>query len=230
MKRSVLDPLRAILARHGLAALAYWLAVRCLNWAVEFKMLRALVAHCPNPKFLKCPSGYRAMVLTENMVYEFSRDPINEMSQRFVDEALQRGDQCYAILDGDALAAYGWYAFGATPIGLPGMLLCYRSDYVYMYKGLTHDRYRGQRLHAIGMTLALRHYRSSGRKGLVSYVESVNFDSLKSCKRMGYLVFGSVYVVKILGRHFSFSSAGCSEYGFRLARSDSGCAGLLFGK
>jgi hypothetical protein len=230
MKRSVLDPLRAALARHGVAALAYQWAVRCLNWAVEFKVLRALVAHRPHPDFLNCPSGYRAMVLTENTVRQFSRDPVNEMSKQFIDEALHRGDQCYAIVDGDTLAAYGWYAFGATPIGLPGMLLRYRDDHVYMYKGFTHDRYRGQRLHGIGMTLALRHYRSTGRMGLISYVESVNFDSLKSCKRMGYLEFGSVYVVKLFGRYFSYSSAGCAEYGFRLTCSGSGSAGLLFGK
>src|SRR5437667_315175 len=82
-------------------------------------------------------------------------------------------------------AAYGWYASAATPVA-PGLVLHFAPGYVYMYKGFTHDLHRGKRLHAIGMTRALQHYRSSGFKGVVSYVESSNFDSLKSCARMGY--------------------------------------------
>jgi hypothetical protein len=47
-------------------------------------------------------------------------------------------------------------------------------------------------------------------------VESTNFDSLKSCDRMGYRVFGSIYVVSLFGRHFSFASSGCKPFGFKL--------------
>jgi hypothetical protein len=87
-----------------------------------------------------------------------------------------------------------------------------------MYKGFTDSRYRGQRLHAIGMTRALEHYLSKGFGGIVSYVESTNFDSLKSCFRMGYRVFGSIYVVRIFGRDFAFSSPGCRRFDFRVER------------
>jgi L-amino acid N-acyltransferase YncA len=85
-----------------------------------------------------------------------------------------------------------------------------------MYKGFTGERYRGKRLHAIGMTRALDEYLKRGYRGLVSYVESTNFDSLKSCDRMGYRVFGSIYVVSLFGRHFSFASSGCKPFGFKL--------------
>lgn len=60
-------------------------------------------------------------------------------------EAQARGDQCYAIRDDNVLAAYGWYSFGYTPIGLPGLVLNFSP-----YKGFTDSRYRGQRLHAVG--------------------------------------------------------------------------------
>jgi hypothetical protein len=85
-----------------------------------------------------------------------------------------------------------------------------------MYKGFTDPRYRGQRLHAIGMTRALHEYRRRGLRGIVSYVESTNFDSLKSCFRMGYKVFGSIYLARLLGRHFARSSPGCEPYAFRV--------------
>jgi hypothetical protein len=83
-----------------------------------------------------------------------------------------------------------------------------------MYKGFTDKRYRGQRLHAIGMTRALQHYLDTGYRGIVSYVESTNFDSLKSCFRMGYEVFGSVYVLQLFGRYFTLSSPGCKAFDF----------------
>jgi len=224
-----MESLRLKLRRHGAAATAYEMAVKALGAVAEFKILRGVFVERPDPAFIECP--YQPLLLDEAALRRFAGDPANEMSREFIDEATARGDQCYAICDGERLAAYGWYAFGATPIGIPGVLLHYSPGYVYMYKGFTHTDYRGQRLHAIGMTRALRHYLSKGYKGIVSYVESINFDSLKSCFRMGYSVFGTVYVVKVFGRYLSFSTPGCSKYEFRVERAGGRAAtGLIFGK
>jgi hypothetical protein len=65
---------------------------------------------------------------------------------------------------------------------------------------------------------------------MVSYVESTNFDSLKSCFRMGYRVFGSIYVIRLLGRSFAFSSPGCTPFGFRLEIARERAAGAVIGK
>jgi hypothetical protein len=100
-----------------------------------------------------------------------------------------------------------------------------------MYKGFTHNDYRGKRLHAIGMTRALQHYLSIGYKGIVSYVESINFDSLKSCFRMGYSVFGTVYVFQAFGRYYGLSTPGCRKYAFRVERvAGPAPSTLIFGK
>jgi hypothetical protein len=214
----MLHKLLVRLRRHGLSGAAHQLSLGALNCFVEFKILRALYVERPDPAFLGCPGPYTAGFLPEKTLRQFASDAKCELSDDFLDATLLRGDECYAICDGEALAAYGWYSCGPTPIGLPGLLLQFSPAYVYMYKGFTHDRYRGQRLHAIGMTMALRHYVSNGFKGIVSYVESGNFDSLKSCFRMGYRVFGSVYVIKLFGRYFTFTSPGCEKFGFRLAR------------
>jgi hypothetical protein len=222
--------LEARIQRHGMTSTAYDLAMRALNsGTAKVKVLKGVVVERPHPDFLECPR-YTPMLLSEQAIRAAASDPVNEMSQRFVNEALARGDQCFAICDGDRLAAYGWYAFGPTPINLPDLLLHYRSGWVYMYKGFTHADYRGQRLHAIGMTLALQHYRSKGFKGIVSYVESTNFDSLKSCFRMGYTVFGAVYVMRALGRNFAWSSPGCERFDFRVQAPPTGAAPLTLGK
>jgi hypothetical protein len=48
------------------------------------------------------------------------------------------------------------------------------AERAFLGKGFTLPRYRGQRLHAIGMTRALCHYLAKGRRGIVCYVESTN--------------------------------------------------------
>jgi hypothetical protein len=51
---------------------------------------------------------------------------------------------------------------------------------------------------------------------MLLYVDATNLDSLKSCARMGWRVFGTAYVVKLFGRSFVCCSPGCARYGFRL--------------
>jgi hypothetical protein len=182
------------------------------------KILRGLHAAHADASFLQCPASYTAGFLATSELRKYARRPESEMSSRFLDEALARGDECYAIRDGDALAAYGWYSFGRTPVGLQDLVLAFSPGYVYMYKGFTDVRYRGQRLHAIGMTRALQHYLGRGYKGIVSYVEAANFESLRSCQRMGYRRFGSIYTLRFFGRHYAFSSPGCRRFAFRLER------------
>jgi hypothetical protein len=85
-----------------------------------------------------------------------------------------------------------------------------------MYKGYTHPKYRGRRLHAIGMTRALQAYQERAYKGLISYVESNNYSSLKSVYRMGYVDFGRIYVARIFGRYYLWATPGCRAFGFEL--------------
>ena len=202
--------------RKGVSAALHDLSLKAVNAVVLFKILRGVFIERFDPAFLISPERYTPLFLPAETIRNFARDPENGMPEDFLAEALSKGDECFGFLDGERLAAYGWYSFTPTRIDPADLLLRFGGDYVYMYKGFTHPRYRGQRLHAIGMTMALREYLSKGRKGLVSYVESNNFDSLKSCHRMGYAEFGSVYVMKLLGRYFTYSSRGCRRFGFRV--------------
>lgn len=195
--------------------------LKAINSFIPYKVLKGVTISQVNADFLKSPDGYTAMFLSPSMLREFAKDPVYELSERFLEEAASKGDQCYAICDGGALASYGWYSFRPTRIDPPDLLLHFGSEYVYMYKGFTHASYRGQRLHAIGMSLALQDYRSRGYQGIVSYIESNNFDSLKSCARMGYTIFGTAYVGKIFGHRFQHCSRGCEKVGFRLERASS---------
>lgn len=210
--------IRTGIQRHGLVNTLYAHSLKAIETLFALKILRGVHVARPDPSFLQCAERYTPGFLPATQLREHARNPGSELSSGFLDEALARGDECYAIREGDSLAAYGWYSFGRTPIGIPDLVLNFSSDYVYMYKGFTDSRHRGQRLHAIGMTRALEHYLGEGYTGMVSYVEAANFDSLKSCFRMGYSVFGSIYVIRLFGHHHAFSSPGCRRFGFRLNR------------
>jgi len=205
--------------RHGWRHTLHHVLLKAINSVVLFKILRGVWIERADPAFLTCPEGYTGRFLPEKVLRDFSRDPDNGMPESFLDEALPRGDECFGICDGATLAAYGWYATKPTHIDPPDLLLRFSGEYVYMYKGFTHVRHRGKRLHAIGMTMALQHCLSRGSRGLVSYVESDNFDSLKSVFRMGYAAFGSIYVMKIFGRYITYSSPGCRKFGFRVGQA-----------
>src|SRR5438046_5921952 len=183
------------LARHGWRNTLKARAFRTLDRALRVSILRGFCIEEPRPAFLKCPQGYEAGFLNARELRRYARDPEHELSRQFVNDALARGDRCYAIRDGDALAAYTWYSTSTTPIGIPNLGVSCGGGYVYVYKAFTHPRYRGQRLHAIGKTQALARYRARGYKGLVSYVDAGNLESLKSCFRMGCRPFGAVLVL-----------------------------------
>jgi len=206
--------------RHGTAALLHLLCIRLINRLFPFKILRGECVARVDAGFIDYPPHYTPSFLAPRALHDFAADPATEMSRPFVDDALRNGDECYAICDGKKLAAYGWYSTRPTPIKPPELVLHFAEGYVYMYKGFTETPYRGQRLHAIGKTRALQHYLESGYRGMLSYVESTNFDSLRSNARMGAQLFGSIYVLQLFGRYFTFSSPGCKAFDFRVASTE----------
>jgi ribosomal protein S18 acetylase RimI-like enzyme len=214
----IVGKIRRKLRRHGFPATLHAYGMRAVNSVVLFRILRGLCLQEAHPVFLKCPAGFNAAFAPQAALRDLALNPDNGLSLKFVDRALSRGDQCFMICDGRIPAAYGWYSFKPAPIGLPGFVLNFDPRFVYMYKGFTHPRYRGRRLYALGMSLALQHYLSRGFHGLVCYVESTNFASLKACARAGYRRFGSLYVLKLFDFRLALSTPGCERIGFRLER------------
>jgi hypothetical protein len=221
---------RRKLERYGLRGAVCQQALQILQRALGLKILVGVHVARADPSFLEQPEGYLPGFLSAGQLRGYARDPASEMTPAFVEQALVRHDECYALRAGEELAAYGWYSFRSTPVGLGDLELHFGADHVYMYKGFTDARHRGRRLHAVGMTRALQHYLGAGYKGLVSYVEATNFDSLKSCERMGYEVFGLIFVLRLFGCHIALSSPGCARFGFRLRRASAAASDLGFGK
>jgi len=214
---SAITTLRRNVRNHGAPAAIYDVVVRSINRFVYLKNFECVAIEQVDPGSLTLPAHLECVRLDNLRLSLFGGVRENELPEEFVRDALAAGDECYAVLDGDTLASYGWYSKRPTLVN-SDLRLHFNRQYVYMYKGFTSKLYRGQRLHAIGMMLALDEYRKQGFKGLVSYVESNNFDSLKSCYRMGYKTCGHLRVLRLAGRYFIQRGQGCSDYGLELQR------------
>lgn len=213
-RRSLRELLRSDLEHFGFKRTVYDLTVRTVNRLMLLKIFQGIWIDQVHADFLELEPGFRAEFLAAERLRAFAQDPETELSDEFLDAALAKGDRCYAILEGENnLAAYGWYSNQPTEAS-DGLEVVFSPDYMYMYKGYTHPKYRGRRLHAIGMNRALRDFREQGYLGLVSYVESNNFSSLKSCYRMGYNDIGRVLVTRFVGRPLTMTGRGCRQYGF----------------
>lgn len=191
--------------------------LRTIRTRFVFKVLRCFCTDRVNPALLE-QTPFTVQVLTAKIVREVAADPELDMTPEFVAEAVSKGDACLGVFDGDTLAAYTWYSSKPTRIVPPDLVLHFDDAYMYIYKAFTRPRYRGQRLHAIGKTTALKGYQAQGFLGLLSYVEYLNFSSIKSVKRIGGKQFGSIWVIGAFGHYLIHRSRGCHRFGFRMER------------
>ncbi len=190
-----------------------------VNRVVFFRVLKCIQVSKVDPKYLAIDPRFQHRFLDNATLRYFSGDPKYDLSPEFLDEALAKGDQCYGIIEDDRLASFGWYSVAPTKIS-DDLRFCFGRRYVYMYKGFTDPDYRGQRLHALGMTLALKRFRERGAEGLVSYVYATNFDSLRSCYRMGYTDVGQIYCLRAGDRYWIHADASCRRLGVSVEAMD----------
>lgn len=213
---------RDTVTRYGVQAAATNIAYRAACKVIDVTILKgvSLTNNSLDRTYVEEDAGYRWRFLDGDTLRRAvrRRGAALEMDEAFLDDALARGDRCYGALDGDTIAAYGWYSTIPTPI-TDDMILHFDSAYAYMYKGYTLREYRGKRLHGIGMARAMDAYVREGRRGLVSVVDAANFASLRSCYRLGYRSFGQLVYARIAGRYFTYATGGCEEYSFYLTPS-----------
>ena len=208
----------------GVGAAVRDLEYRAINHILDVRILKGMTAVMEDvDRSLFDTGGFAVRIGGADELRAAAATPTwaEEMSPTFVEQALGRGDECAAIFDGDKLVSIGWYARRPTPIS-PSLSLAFDPAWTYMYKGFTLKSHRGKRLHGIGMTFALDHYTKAGARGLISYVEFNNLSSLRSVEKMGYRLFGDIYLAKLRGHELFWSTPGCRSYGFHLIRSDEG--------
>ena len=221
--RNAIDNLRERVRRDGLGAALHQVECRLLGGLGQFQILKGMTARVQD---VRDPALFDAGALQARFVEAgelraLAADPASQITPEFLRDAFARGDRCYALFDGAALAAYGWYAERATPLD-EHFTLHFGRGWTYMFKGYTLPAWRGKRLHAIGMCRALRALTDEGRHGLISCVASDNFASLHSVTRMGYRIFGQATLLRIGAVAATWASAGCAAYGFLVEAHQAG--------
>ena len=155
--------------------------------------------------------------LSAEEIARFAEDPAYDLEPEMADRAADGRNFCFAALDGDRLAAYGWYARDwIEPEHCDGFGLRMPPEVVYMYKGFTHPDYRGKRLHGAVMGLALRDFAADRVRALISTVEWTNDASLKSCARLGYRQLGLLARARVFGRTWWRAGAKTRERGVEI--------------
>lgn len=213
-----IDDVRAISRAYGWAAAVHDLGCRAINKVARLQILKGMTVRMRDIRdasLLDAP-GFECRFAGEDELIRYAGSGEHEFSPAFLRRAFGRGDRCYAIWDGAGnLASHGWYSNLPTAID-DEFELHFERAYTYMYKGFTLPAYRGKRLHAVGMCRALKTVTEEGKSGLISWVYSNNFASLRSVERMGYRIFGTACSLEIAGSILTYASAGCDEHGFRL--------------
>jgi hypothetical protein len=212
-----LDYTRDIVQRFGLQAALHDVAYRAASRLTDAMLLRGMtvIMDTVPREYLKPQEEGRWGFLDRELLLERVGAQESDMTEDFIVDAIARGDRCYGVMFGDTLASYGWYSRRPTPID-DDLTLHFNSAWAYMYKVFTLPAYRGNRLHGIGAARALEVFSKRGSAGLICYVRSNNFSSLKSCYRMGYRDFGQILVAKLNGRYITYSSRGCKAFDFRI--------------
>ena len=203
-------------ARHGWWNTLHWAALRLADAVFGLRVLRGLAVETMDPATRKPAEGFAHGFAMPRAVRRFAADTANEMSPFFVADAMARGDRCFAICDGTLPLSTSWYSTRPTRIGLGDLVLYYAPRYVYMYKAFTQPSHRGRRLSAAAVSHAFGQYAAKGARGFISCAEATNVESLKALQSVGYRVFGSIYVVRFFGRHFTYATPGCHAFQFYL--------------
>ena len=211
-----IDLIKKNIKRHGVKCALYQVTLTAINKVIFFNIITCVVISKVKQKALEIDDRFEHGFLDKDKLINYSIDKEYQLQQEFLQSAITKGDECYAITDNGKLAGYGWYSNKETLTDLQQLKFCFDPSYVFMYKGFTREDYRGQRLHAVGMSWALNQYLDKGYNGIVTYVNSANFDSLKSCKRMGYENAGMIYILKVFGKVYHYPSRSCGKYNIKL--------------
>jgi hypothetical protein len=215
----IIQSVRRTFRNHGAWPAVCDVVIRAANKCMYYRNIHFFVVERVNPQTFELPSNFRFTRLQRDVLQTLAKQPECELRMDFVQRAIHKGDECYAIFDGDTLANYGWYSRKPTVLYPSDLTIHFAPQFVYMYKGFTLDRYRGLRLHAISKTRALSAYLERGLSGMLSCVESNNFNSLKSTYRMGAHDCGRIRVARIMGRYVIRADGQCKKYGLALHHS-----------
>jgi hypothetical protein len=140
-------------------------------------------------------------------------------------ESFHAGDVCVLSFVNDELAGYTWIHTEGRPtlyhMTETGMTITVPEEYLYNYDGFTHPRFRGLGLQGFRHRAALTHPEWRERRGLLGYVDHVNFSSRRGQRRSGYRRIGTLTLVGTENHYRAFFSEELEAVGIGRALEES---------
>lgn len=199
--------------RHGIGPTLNHAAHKLRNRLFQFDTFDVMLT---STKFAhECsrlaPDVYETRVLQPAEMLNLSCLSSAGMQSPYIEQALERNDECLAVIVDGEPACVCWYA-RTSPVVLYRLWhVEFPDSYVYVHAAYTAPRYRGKRLLEQNLRSALVRYADSGATVLFGMVESSNYPSLKAFRKAGYAHSGTVHAAAIGRRIFLHHSSGCTR-------------------
>jgi hypothetical protein len=118
------------------------------------------------------------------------------------DERLSRGDLCYGVWIGDALAHYSWVqGAGSHEISAAGLEQPVAPADFWIYNCRTADRFRGRRIYPYVLEHIVDRALAAGKRCGWIYTSGTNYASQRGISRAGFVLRHTLRAFR-LGRRF----------------------------
>ncbi len=168
-----------------------------------------------NSELLQAGAGYEGRFLDRADVAKFAGQ-LEEALVRDLDAAAGRGDEIYAVFDGDRVANIACHAVRPAPL-MKDLEVGFEPPSIYTHRNFTPVPYRGRKLHAVGILRAADELFDRDIPQILCVCEMTNYPALISLQRMGWQPSGRLWRTRVgmwnrLGR-----SAEAAALGMHLA-------------
>jgi hypothetical protein len=130
-------------------------------------------------------------------------------------DGFRAGDSCLLSTVGGKLAGYTWIHTAGRPLLIPGLRLSIPDDYAYNFAGFTLPEFRGYGLQPYRHHEILDRPEWRDRKGMIGYVQCINWSSRRGQSKSGYQPLGSISLVGTLSRFTVLLSSELKRLGIR---------------
>lgn len=137
----------------------------------------------------------------EDDIYKL-KDIVYEDKYRRFQERFRKGRVCFAALDGERIAGFGWISLEDEYETDTRIEVKLNDKEAYLYDSYVTPEYRSNKLYAAMLAEEMRYLNSHGYDKAIALVESENVPALKNIKSAGYYPLKTVTLFTIFGMKF----------------------------
>lgn len=208
--------LKEHIARYGFKKLLIRFVFSQINKVLYLEALNIIVLERERIKDPK-PLDQRKLTFryaTEDDLLEMLKNPEFKMTDNKLAH-FRNGDHCLLCFVDDELAGYTWAHTKGQPLLFPGFRISVPDDYCYNYAALTLPKFRGMNLQSIRHYHLMNNPRWNDKTGLLGYVVSTNWDSIKGQSKSGYHSIGRIRLFGTKKKYMAFFSKRLKEMGIK---------------